>query len=65
MLAGINSAADDEACCSLNNLLSHSCLQRSHPCCNPVVEAEGEFLFIKILIEGAQPSSFKWPRGRN
>ena len=21
--------------------------------------------FIKILIEGAQPSSFKWPRGRN
>ena len=47
MLAGINSAADDEARCSLNNLLSHSCLQRSHPCRNPVVEAEGDFLFYK------------------
>ena len=47
MLAGVNSAADDEARCSLNNLLSHSCLQRSHPCRNPVVEAEGDFLFYK------------------
>ena len=58
MLAGFNSAADDEARRSLDNLLSHSCLQRSHPCRNPVVEAEGEFLFIKILIEGAQPIYF-------
>ena len=54
MLAGINSAADDEARCSLNNLLSHSCLQRSHPCRNPVFEAEGEFLFI-VFDQGAQP----------
>ena len=58
MLAGVNSAADDEARCSLNNLFSHSCLQRSHPCRNPVVEAEGEFLCIKILIEGVQPIPF-------
>ena len=57
MLAGINSAADDEARCSLNNLLSHSCLQRSHPCRNPVVEAEGEFLFLKILTKGLSRST--------